>query len=150
MSQASGGPPRGGMQPGPMGPGGKFTGTEHNEMGLGGFFMVGHSTFNATGMSGTGVSYMGYDSNKKAYTYDAFNNMGEAVHATGSFDGKVWTWSSEFPMGGKTMKTHFILTEDSPTSYSMKFEMSEDGNNWATVMEGKGSKAAATGAATKK
>src|SRR5690349_15232474 len=43
-------------QPGPMGPGGKFTGTEHNEMGLGGFFMVGHSTFRGgPGMSGTGV-----------------------------------------------------------------------------------------------
>src|SRR5215469_13386822 len=68
------------MQPGPMGPGGKFTGTEHNEMGLGGFFVVGHSTFNSTGMSGTGVSYFGYDANKKVYTYDEFNSMGEADH----------------------------------------------------------------------
>src|SRR5215472_6721395 len=126
------------LKPGPMGPGGKFTGNEHNEWLTGGFYLVSHSQGTSSMGHEVGLAIFGYDSNKKVYTYDAFNNMGEAEHATGTFDGKVWTWSSDFAMGGKNMKTHFIITEDSPTSYTFKFDMSEDGNNWATVMEGKG------------
>src|SRR5262249_51922153 len=135
------------LKPGPMGPGGKFTGSEHNEWLPGGFFLVSHSQGNSSMGREIGLAVMGYDAQKKTYTYDAYNNRGESEHATGSFDGKVWTWSSDLSMGGKIMKTHFILTEVPPTSYTFKFEMSEDGNNWATVMEGKGSKA---GTATKK
>ena len=33
----------GDVKPGPMGPGGKFTGTEHNEWMPGGFFLVSHT-----------------------------------------------------------------------------------------------------------
>lgn len=138
----------GDLKPGPMGPGGKFSGTEHNEWLSGGFFLASHSQIASSMGKEIGLAVFGYDSAKKIYTYDAFNNMGEAEHATGTFDGKVWTWSSEATMGGKTMKTHFILTEGTPASYTFKFEMSEDGNNWTTMMEGKGSKAAGT--ATKK
>jgi hypothetical protein len=45
------------------------------------------------------------------------------------------------------MKGQFILTETSPTSYTFKFEVSQDGNNWVPGMDGSGTKAAA---ATKK
>jgi hypothetical protein len=72
------------------------------------------------------------------------------VHATGTFDGKVWTWTSDSPMGGKPMKGQFILTETSPTSYTFKLEVSQDGKNWAPVMDGTGTKVAAAGTAKKK
>jgi hypothetical protein len=99
---------------------------------------------------GTGIFFYGYDTEKKAYTYDEFNSTGEAVHATGTFDGKVWTWTNESTMGGQAMKGRFVVTEDSPTAYSFKFDMSQDGGqNWTPVMEGTGKKSAA-GAATKK
>jgi hypothetical protein len=35
------------------------------------------------------------------------------------------------------------MTEVSPTSYTFKYEMSEDGKTWNLVMEGKSSKAGA-------
>jgi hypothetical protein len=141
----------GDVKPGPMGPGGKFTGTERVEWMPGGFFLVSHSQGSSPMGKETGLAVYGYDADKKVYTYDEFSSTGENIHATGTFDGKVWTWSSESPMGGKPMKGHFIVTEISPTSYAFKFEMSEDGNNWAPVMNGTGTKAAATaGTGTKK
>ena len=138
----------GNIKPGPMGPGGKFTGTEHMEWMPGGFYLVSHSQGSSPMGKETGLAVYGYDADKKVYTYDEFNSVGENVHATGTFDGKVWTWTSESPMGGKPMKGHFIVTQTSATSYAFKFEMSEDGNNWSPVMDGTGTKATVT--ATKK
>ncbi len=140
----------GDIKPGPMGPGGKFTGTERMEWMPGGFFLVSHSQGSSPMGKETGLAVYGYDTDKKVYTYDEFNSAGENVHATGTFDGKVWTWTSESPMGGKPMKGHFIVTQTSPTSYVFKFEMSEDGNNWSPVMDGTGTKGAAAATATKK
>lgn len=135
------------IKPGPMGPGGKFTSTEHDEWLPGGFFVVGHSQGTSSMGKEIALAIYGYDSTKKVYTFDEFNNAGQTVHATGAFDGKVWTWSSESTMGGQNMKGRFILTETSPTAYDFKFELSQDGNTWSEVFTGKGSK---TGGATKK
>jgi hypothetical protein len=140
----------GDMKPGPMGPGGKFNGAERNEWMPGGFFLVSHTQGTSAMGKYTGLAVYGYDAQKKVYTYDEFNSDGENVHATGSFDGKVWTWSSDLNMGGNVAKTHFIVTETSPTSYAFKFEMSQDGNNWSTIMDGTANKAAGTGTAAKK
>ena len=141
----------GDMKPGPMGPGGKFSGMDHIEWMPGGFFMVSHTTGSSSMGKETGLAIYGYDADKKVYTYDEFNSRGEVVHATGTYDGKVWAWSADLNMGGNTVKTHFILTETSPTAYTYKFEMSQDGNNWATVMDGGAAKvAAAAGTAKKK
>ncbi len=139
------------MKPVPGSPGGKFTGTEHNEWMPGGFFLVAHTQGSSAMGKQTGMGIYGYDPEKKAYTYDEFNSRGETVHATGTFDGKVWSWTSDAPMGGKPMKGRFVLTQTSPTAYTFKFDMSQDGGtNWTPVMEGSGTKAAAAGTAKKK
>ena len=131
----------GDMKAGPMGPGGKVTGTEHIEWMEGGFFLVSHSTFKGGAMgNGSGMSFMGYDANEKVYTYDEYNSMGEAEHSKGTVDGDTWTWTSNEKMGGMTMKGRFIMKILSPTSYSFKFDMSQDGTNWTTVMDGKTTK----------
>jgi hypothetical protein len=141
----------GDMKPGPMGPGGKFTGTEHIQWMPGGFFLVAHSQGSSAMGKESSLAVYGYDREKKVYTYDQFNSMGENVHATGTFDGKVWSWTSEMTMDGRPMKGRFILTETSPISYTFKFDMSQDGGtNWTPVMDGGGTKAAAGGAAKKK
>ncbi len=133
----------------PMGPGGKFTGTEHAEWMPGGFFLVSHSQGSSAMGKETGLAVYGYDNEKKVYTYDEFSSTGENVHATGTFDGKIWTWTSEMTMGGNTMKGRFVVTQTSPTAYTFKFDMSQDGGtNWMPIMEGKGTKGAGT--ATKK
>jgi len=131
----------GDMKPSPMGPGGKLTMTEHNQWMDGGFFLMMHSEFKSPALgSGSGMAYMGYDTGKKLYTYDEFNSMGESQHSIGTVDGDTWTWIGEQHMDGNTRKTRFIIKTLSPTSYAFKFEMSPDGNNWSTMMDGKAAK----------
>jgi len=142
------------VKPGPFGPGGKFTSMEHNEWMTGKFFLVLHSNGNFAGMGRlTETGYMGYNTEDKVYTYDAFNTMGEAEHSRGTVEGDTWTWSSNEKMGGKAMKGRFTMTIVSPTSYTYKFELAPEGGSYATVVEGKSTKIVGTkpaGAAEKK
>ena len=128
-------------KPGPMGPGGKFTTAETGEWMDGKFFLVIHSDFKG-GEMGTskGVAYMGYDPQEKVYTYDAFSSMGEAIHSKGTLDGDTWNWTNDFKAGPKAMKGRYTMKILSPTSYTFKFDMSEDGTKWDTMMEGKATK----------
>jgi hypothetical protein len=129
------------MKPGPMGPGGKMTGTDAWGWMEGGFFLVNHSKFVGAGMgAGSATSYMGYDTDKKVYTYDEFNSMGETVHSTGTVEGDTWIWQNDTKMGSQTMKGRFTVMIVTPTSYTFTFEVSQDGETWSTVMDGKETK----------
>jgi len=46
-------------------------------------------------------------------------------------------------MVDKIYHGRYSMVEESPASYTFKYEMSEDGKSWTLVMEGKSSKAAA-------
>ena len=129
------------MSPAPGAPSSKWTMTTHAEWMEGDFFLVEHSNMDL-GPVGKGkeVAYMGYDPEKKVYTYRAFNSWGEAEDSTGTVDGDTWTWISTEHMGSQTMKGRFTEKILSPTSYTMKFELSQDGTNWMTAMEGKATK----------
>lgn len=130
----------GDMKPGPMGPGGKFTGSETDEWMEGGFFVKAHEEFKIPMGNGAAEAFMGYDTNDKTYTYHSFSTSGEAEAATGKFEGNTWTWNSEEHMGAQTMKGRYTATVLSPTSYAFKFEVSPDGSSWATVMDGTATK----------
>ena len=71
----------GDMKPGPFGPGGKVSVTEHNEWMPGGFFLVTHSDGNTPMGKATGLAVFGYKPDEKAYTYQEYNSMGEDVSA---------------------------------------------------------------------
>lgn len=128
------------MKPGPMGPGGKMTNTDHSEIMPGGFFLVTHTDGKGAMGELKELAVMGYNAEAKKYTYDAYNNFGEAEHFTGAVQGDTWTWLSESNMGGKPTKWRFTAKEVSPTMYTMKLEIGADGG-WTTVMEGKATKA---------
>jgi hypothetical protein len=132
----------GDMKPGPMGPGGKFSGTDDCKW-LGEFFVTCNT--NGSGAMGkiSGIGVMGYDGAKKTYTWNGFNSMGENESASGTVDGKTWTYTNENVMGGKTYKGRYTMVEQGPDAYTYKLEMSEDGKNWTTAMEGKSTKVAA-------
>jgi hypothetical protein len=131
----------GDMKPGPGTPGGKFSSSSHAQWMDGNFFLVEHSDLDLGAMGkGKELSILGYDPDRKVYTYNAFNSMGEAESSTGTVEGDTWTWTSEEHMGGTTMKGRFTMKVLSPTSYTMKFELSKDGANWTTAMEGKATK----------
>ena len=123
------------MKPGPMGPGGKMTMTDDTKWMDGGFFAVIHSKYSSGAMgSGSGIAFLGYDADEKKYTYNEFNSDGEAVVSKGTVDGDAWTWIGDMKPAGKGRFSEKIL---SPTSYSFKFEMSTDGANWTSFMDGK-------------
>lgn len=125
------------IKPGPMGPGGKFTGTNHVEWMDGGFFLVTRSEFDGAMGKGAETAYMGYDVDDRTYTYDSFNTLGEADHARGSLDGDTWTWRSETRMAAETTKGRLTIKVLSPTTYRFRFEVSPDGTTWTTILEGK-------------
>ena len=124
-------------KPSPMGPGGKFTGSDNCDWFAGGFHVVCHSE--GTGPMGAvkGESVMGYDPTEKTYTFYAHNNLGEGFFVRGTVEGKVWTWNSESKVEGKPLKVRVTITEDSPTAYSFKVEGSLDGAPWAVLEEAK-------------
>jgi len=128
------------FKPGPLGAGGKFTGTNRVAWMDGGFFLVTQSEFSGAMGKGTETAYMGWDGDERIYTYDSFNSMGEADHAKGSLDGDTWTWRSETRIGAQTMKGRLTLKMRSASAYDFRFEMSSDGKTWTTVLEGKDTK----------
>jgi hypothetical protein len=130
----------GDIKPSSMGAGGKWTGSEHYEWMEGGFFLTGHAEYSGPEGKAKGPAFLGYDSNDKMFTYDSFNSMGEAEHSKGNVNGDTWTYTSDEKMGGQSFKARYSMKILSPTSYTMKFEMSQDGTNWMTVMEGKATK----------
>lgn len=131
----------GDMKPGPGMPGGKFTYSTHAEWMEGNFFLVEHSDADMPGMGKfKELSVLGYDPDRKVYTYEAFNSMGQDESSTGNVDGDSWTWLSDEHFGGTTMKGRYTMKVLSPTSYTMKFELSQDGTSWMTAMEGKATK----------
>src|SRR5256885_4624228 len=130
----------GDVKPGPMGPVGKFKGTNHVQWMDGAFFLVTHSEFMGAMGKGTETAYMGYDGSDKMYTYDSFNSLGEADHAKGNLEGDTWTWWSATRMGAETIKARLTIKVLSAMAYNFKFEMSPDGGAWATLLEGKTTK----------
>lgn len=129
------------MTPAPGAPTSKWTMTTHADWMEGNFFLVEHDQMDLGTMGKSKeLAVMGYDSDKRVYTYRAFSSMGEAENATGTLDGDTLTWLSDEHMNGQTMKGRFTEKILSPTSYSMKFELSPDGKQWTTMMEGKATK----------
>jgi uncharacterized protein DUF1579 len=121
----------------PPSPAGKLTETNRNQWMAGGFFLIVHSEFTAPMGIGTGIAYMGYDPNRKIYTYDEFNSMGDAIHSKGKVEGNTWIWSGERESEAKITKTRWIVSIVSPASYDFKFEISKDAAIWETVIAGK-------------
>ena len=127
------------MKPGPYGPGGKLTSTDHNTM-LGDFFVVIHCEAQGPMGAMKEVATLGYDPKEKVYTYSGYNSLGEHSTSKGTVSGGTWNWTNEEERGGKKIKGRFTLKEVSPTSYTYTFDSSSDGGPWTNMMEGKATK----------
>jgi hypothetical protein len=130
----------------PMGPGGKFTMNDNCELFSGGFFVVCKSTGKRGGGPVQGLGILGYDTEKKAYSYTGIDSsMGDHTEvAMGKKEGDVWTYTETMEMGGKKMQGRYTMNNVTPNSYAFKFEMAPDGSSdWQTVMEGKSTRAGA-------
>lgn len=128
------------IEPGPLGPGGKYTGTESWEPFTGGFHIVGKAE--GKGPKGELKSHgmMSYDTDSKAYVYQGIDSTGWAGSYKGSLSGDTWTWSGEAKVDGKPMKMRSIIKQVSADAYTWKFEASPDGQTWKLVEAGKGTR----------
>ncbi len=129
------------MKPGPMGPGGKMTGTDRIQW-LPGNFAV-ERRFEGTGPMGkiSGIEIMTYDPAKKAHTYTYFDNMGSIGSGTLTISGSTWTGTGTSNMAGKTMHDRCKLTLGAgSTTLAISCEMSTDGKTWTHVFDGKATK----------
>lgn len=128
---------------GPWGAGGKFTTTDATEWMPGNFFVAGHGDFKMpaeVGGEGKFTAIIGYDSAQNVYTRDAFDSHGQHEVSKGTLSGDTWTWTSEMTYGEQNIKQRMTMKTLSSASFSMKFEVSTDGTNWMTFMEGKATK----------
>lgn len=128
------------MEAGAWGAGGSMTETDRNQWMEGGFFLIVRSEFTLPSGRGSGFAYMGYDRHEKAYTYDEFNSLGDAIHSRGTVNGDTWSWSGERKTENGITKTRWIVKMLSPASYDFRFETSKDGTNWDLVLAGKATK----------
>lgn len=128
------------MKPGPWGPGGKMTSESECTWFEGGFQLVCRE--NSKGAMGNmkAESVLGWNGEEKVYKYAGFDSSGMMGAANGTVSGNTWTWTGEDKMGGKMIKSRYTIVVTSPTSYTFKWETSQDGTTWATAADGKSTK----------
>lgn len=124
-------------------PAGKFTGTSKCEWFAGGYQVVCHDTGKSPMGTTHGMGILSYNAEDKMYSYYGFDSMGMAEGSKGTLDGNNWVYTSDSKMGGKAYHGRYSMDTSSPGSYTFKYETSEDGQTWSTMMEGKATKAAA-------
>jgi len=129
------------MKPSPFGPGGKVTGSETCEWFPGGFQLTCRSESKGAMGEGKGMGIWAYDPAEKVYTYYALESSGHAFLSKGKVEGDTWTWKNDMKMGDKTLQSLFTIKQISADVYTFKWETSPDGTAWATMEEGKGTRA---------
>jgi len=128
-------------------PAGKFTSSDKCEWFTGGYQVVCHSTGKGAMGNMHSLGIISYNAEEKMYGYFGIDNMGMAMQSKGNVNGNSWVYTADEKMGGKTWHGRYSMETASPDSYTFKYETSEDGQKWSTMMEGKATKAA--GAAKK-
>lgn len=125
------------MKATPFNPSGKFIGINTVDWALGGLFVIIKSEGNGPSGPASELEIIGYDSQSDVYTYSAFNSMGWADRTSiGHLDDNQWIWTNESKSDGKNIKFRSVMNFVSSTFFTFKTEMSTDGGDWATVIEG--------------
>jgi Protein of unknown function (DUF1579) len=128
---------------GPMGKGGKITGTDRIQWLPGGFFIERRFEGKAPWGEMNGLEIIGYDSAKKVYTYSVFDNMGAAGSGTMTLSGNTWNLTGTMNLGGKSMQERCTLTlANGGASLHIKCDTSTEGTTWTPSFEGKATKSA--------
>jgi Protein of unknown function (DUF1579) len=130
------------MKASPFGPAGQFTATERNEWLPDRWSLAAHWEEHRPAGARTGAAVYRYDARRKLYTCRETDSAGKIQAATGTLAGTTWTWTSRPRLpSGETARGRFTVKEDSPASYSFKFEIAPPNAAWTTVLEGTATKA---------
>jgi len=129
------------MKPGPMGPGGKMTGSDRLQWMPGNFFV--ERRFEGKGPMGqiSGLEILGYDAAKKAHTFTFVDSMGSMGAGTMTVSGNTWTFNGTTSMGGKSMQERCTL-EFGAGGGTLKIACgsSPDGKSFTPMFEGTATK----------
>jgi hypothetical protein len=128
------------LKAGPLGSGGKMTGTDNCEWFTGGFQVVCRGEGQGPMGTMTSLGVMAYSGPDKAYTYYGIDNLGSSELAKGRKSGATWTYTSTSSVSGQTFQSRYTIVEMPPASYTFKWESSPDGTKWSTLAEGKATK----------
>jgi hypothetical protein len=121
----------------PKSPGAPFTATERGEWVPGGYFLETHTVMHGPLGDIHSTRMMEFNPQDNAYTYNAYNSLGEHTMAIGHAEGDTWVWDSEAKLNGVVAKGRYTVTLTSPAAYNFKSEVAQPDGGWATVMEGK-------------
>lgn len=128
------------MEATPLGPGGKFTGTESCRLWEGGWHLVCDNSAQGPMGNVKGHMLLTYDRAAKQYRYFSVHNMPDAEMATGTYSGNTWTWNGTMEQAGQKIQSRFTIVEKSATVHTFSWEMSMDGKSWMKVMAGTSTK----------
>lgn len=129
------------MKLSPKGNPAPFSLTESGEWVSNGFFLETRTSMKSPMGPINSVRVMGYNPDNGLYTYNVYNSLGEHQMATGKLQGNTWTWTSEQKLNGVVSQARYTITTITPDSYTFRQEVATPGGGWATVMEGKASRA---------
>ena len=129
-------------KPGPLGPGGKFTGEFDGRMILGGFFFQGWGAEKGPAGEGRYLEIDGYDPVNKTFTGDGYADDGTRFSGVLTIAGNTWTYAGRSVSGGKPhqYKGTFVFAPDF-ASGTFKEEISVDGKTWIPYGESRWTKA---------
>ena len=121
---------------GPLGPGGKMTGTYDGEMILGGFFFRGRWTEKGPMGETQGFELEGYDPVSKNFSSDMYMGDGSRFSGVLTVTGNTFTWAGKCLIAGRQYmgKATMILSVDLMT-LTVNSEISADGKAWAPFSE---------------
>jgi len=130
------------VKPNAFMPAGKMTSDGTCTWFDGGFAVV----CNSSGTSPMGptkeLGILGYSTEEKVYTYLSVENgpMAMTTVPRGTVNGGAWMFEDESKMGGKMVKSRYVMNETSPTAYAFKWEMVGADGGWHTIVEGTSTK----------
>jgi hypothetical protein len=129
------------LQPGPFGPGGDMSWTEECSWFGGSEFQIVCKSKGDTPMGPMkGLGIMTYNPVKQVFVHFGIDNNGWTNYAEGTRSGDTWVYQNEETMEGKTFQSRFTVALKSDTESTFSWEISEDGKNWMTLMEGSNKK----------
>lgn len=127
----------GDVRPGPLGPGGKSSGTETCDWFSGKFFVVCRSEWVTGGAVSREMGIVGYSEARKHYSfYDIDDAQGEAAQGWGDFADSTWTWEEAQPVDGQAAKQRYTLREIAGDSFAFREEVAVGTQPWLLVETG--------------
>jgi hypothetical protein len=84
-----------------------------------------------------GLGIMGWSTEEKVYVYYGVDNspMAWASVPRGTFADGVWTYDDESKMGGKMVKSRYVIKQTGKNSYSGTWSVMGPDGKWQLVME---------------